>query len=304
VALEIGIVGLPSSGKSMLFEALTGARASGEVGMAAIPDPRLQQLAGVVNARKVTPAAIRVVEVRGTGPALLGNLRQVDALLVVLDGFSGTRVPGDDLETLKLELLVADRDHVEKRLERVAKQAKSGDATLKKEAEQLERLLAHLDSGQTLADWAEELPPELDPLTTKPLIAIENGPNGIDLKLEAELAELPAEEAAEFRGEDAASALGEVVRRLAETLDLITFFTAGEKETRAWTLRRGQTAIEAAGTIHTDIARGFIRCEVIRWDDLVEAGSHAEVSRAGKQRLEGKTYVVDDGDVLNIRFNV
>ena len=113
MALEIGIVGLPSSGKSMLFEALTGARASGEVGMAAIPDPRLQQLADVVSARKVTPAAIRVVEVRGTGPALLGNLRQVDALLVVLDGFSGTRVPDDDLETLKLELLVADRDHVE-----------------------------------------------------------------------------------------------------------------------------------------------------------------------------------------------
>jgi ribosome-binding ATPase YchF (GTP1/OBG family) len=304
VALEVGIVGLPSSGKSMLFEALTGARASGEVGMAAIPDARLQQLADVVSARKVTPAAVRVVEVRGTGPALLGNLRQVDALLVVLDGFSGTRVPADDLETLKLELLVADRDHVERRLERIAKQAKSGDAKLKKEVEQLETLLAHLDAGHTLADWTEELPPELDPLTTKPLIAIENGTNGIDLKLEAELAELPEEEAAEFRGEDAASALGEVVRRLAETLDLITFFTAGEKETRAWTLRRGQTAIEAAGTIHTDIARGFIRCEVIRWDDLVAAGSHSEVSRAGKQRLEGKTYVVDDGDVLNIRFNV
>jgi ribosome-binding ATPase YchF (GTP1/OBG family) len=130
VALEVGIVGLPSSGKSMLFEALTGVRASGEVGMAAIPDPRLQQLAEVVHARKVTPAAIRVVEVRGTGPALLGNLRQVDALLVVLDGFSGTRSPDDDLETLKLELLVADRDHVERRLERVAKQAKSGDANV------------------------------------------------------------------------------------------------------------------------------------------------------------------------------
>ncbi len=304
MALEIGIVGLPSSGKSMLFEALTGARASGEVGMAAIPDPRLQQLADVVSARKVTPAAIRVVEVRGTGPALLGNLRQVDALLVVLDGFSGTRVPEDDLETLKLELLVADRDHVEKRLERVTKQAKSGDPNLKKEAEQLDRLLAHLDSGKTLADWTDELPPELDPLTTKPLIAIENGPKGTDLKLEAELAELPPEEAAEFRGENAASALGEVVRRLAETLDLITFFTAGEKETRAWTLRRGQTAIDAAATIHTDIARGFIRCEVLRWDDLVAAGSHAEASRAGKQRLEGKTYVVEDGDVLNVRFNV
>jgi ribosome-binding ATPase YchF (GTP1/OBG family) len=303
VALEVGIVGLPSSGKSALFEALTGTRASGEVGMAAIPDPRLQQLAEVVGARKVTPAAIRVVEVRGTGPALLGNLRQVDALLVVLDGFSGTRVPADDLETLKLELLVADRDHVERRLERIAKQAKSGDAKLKKEVEQLERLLAHLDAGNELVAWQEELPPELEPLTAKPLIAIENGPNGIDLKLEAELAELPAEEAAEFRGAGE-SALGEVVRRLAETLDLITFFTAGEKETRAWTLRRGETAIDAAATIHSDIARGFIRCEVVRWDDLVAAGSHTEASRAGKQRLEGKTYVVEDGDVLNVRFNV
>jgi ribosome-binding ATPase len=303
VALEVGIVGLQSAGKSLLFEALTGTRASGEVGMAAIPDPRLPQLAEVVSARKVTPAAIRVVEVRGTGPALLGNLRQVDALLVVLDGFSGTRVPADDLETLKLELLVADRDHVERRLERVSKQAKSGDTKLRKEAEQLERLLAHLDAGHTLADWTEELPPELEPLTTKPVIAIENGPGGVDLKLEAELAELPEEEAAEFRG-SGESALGEVVRRLAETLDLITFFTAGEKETRAWTLRRGQTALDAAGTIHSDIARGFIRCEVVRWDDLVAAGSHSEASRAGKQRLEGKTYEVQDGDVLNIRFNV
>jgi ribosome-binding ATPase YchF (GTP1/OBG family) len=287
----------------MLFEALTGTKARDDVGMAAIPDPRLQQLADVVQARKVTPAAIRVSEVRGTGPALLGNLRQVDALLVVLDGFSGTQVPADDLETLKLELLVADRDHVEKRLERISKQAKSGDTKLRKEVEQLEKLLAHLDSGNTMADWPGELPPELEPLTTKPMIAIENGPNGIDLKLEAELAEMPAEEAAEFRG-SGASALDEVVRRIADTLQLITFFTAGEKDTRAWTLRKGQTAIEAADTIHSDIARGFIRCEVIRWDDLVELGSHTEVTRAGKQRLEGKTYVVEDGDVLNIRFNV
>jgi ribosome-binding ATPase YchF (GTP1/OBG family) len=307
VALEAGIVGLPSSGKTTLFRALTHAETHGSgkehVGMAQIPDERLDRLAETVHARKVTPAAVRVVDVPGTGPQLLGNLRQVDALLVVLDGFSGTRVADDDLETLKLELLVADRDHVERRLERVAKQAKSGDAKVKAEAAELEALLAHLDAGHTLADWEGELPGELDPLTTKPLIALVNGPEGIDLQLEGELAELPEEEAAEFRG-GGESALGEVVRRLAETLDLITFFTAGEKETRAWTLRRGETALDAAATIHSDIARGFIRCEIVRWDDLVEAGGHTEAARAGKQRLEGKTYVVEDGDVLNIRFNV
>ena len=300
--LEVGIVGLPGSGKTTLFETLTRAPASTNVGMAPIADERLDRVAAVVRAKKVTPAAIRVVDLQGTGPQLLGNLRQVDALLVVLDGFSGARVPADDLETLRLELLVADRDHVERRLERVAKQAKSGDARLKQEAAQLEVLLAHLDAGNAIADWKGELPPELEPLTTKPLLALENGPRGIDLKLEAELRELPPEEAAAFR--DGPSALDEVVRRLFETLDLISFFTASDKETRAWTLRRGRTAIEAAAMIHSDIARGFIRCEVIRWDDLVEAGSHAEAARRGLQRLEGKTYVVQDGDVLNVRFNV
>src|SRR3954451_8226964 len=176
MALEVGIVGLQSSGKSLLFEALTGTKARDEGGMAAIPDPRLQQLADVVKARKVTPASVRVSEVRGTGPALLENLRQVDALLVVLDGCSGVQVPADDLETLKLELLVADRDHVERRLERIAKQAKSGDAKLRAEVEYLKLILAHVDAGGVLADYTGALPPELEPLTTKPLISIENGP--------------------------------------------------------------------------------------------------------------------------------
>jgi ribosome-binding ATPase len=302
VALEVGIVGLPGSGKTTLFETLTRAPASTNVGMAPIADERLDRVASAVPAKKVTPAAIRVVDVQGTGPQLLGNLRQVDALLVVLDGFSGTRVPVDDLETLRLELLVADRDHVERRLERVRKQAKSGEPALRREVEELERLLAHLEAGRTLEEWEGELPPELEPLTTKPLLALENGPGGIDLKLEAELRELPLEEAAAFR--EGPSALDEVVRRLFEALDLISFFTAGDKETRAWTLRRGRTALEAAATVHSDIARGFIRCEVIRWDDLVEAGSHTEAARRGLQRLEGKTYVVQDGDVLNVRFNV
>ena len=307
MALEVGIVGLPSSGKTTLFRALTktGAGEFGKenVGMAAVADGRLLRLAEVVDAKKVTPATVRVVDVPGTGAQLLGNLRQVDALLVVLDAFSGTGDPAADLETLTLELLVADRDHVERRLERVQKQAKSGDARLRAEADELDRLLAHLDEGKTLAEWPGELPGELEPLTTKPMLSIENGPGGIDLGLEAELSELSEEEAAEFR-EGRPSALGEVTRRLSDELDLITFFTAGEKETRAWTLRRGQTALDAAGTIHSDIARGFIRAEVIDADDLVRVGSHQEAARRGLQRLEGKTYVVRDGDVLNVRFNL
>jgi ribosome-binding ATPase YchF (GTP1/OBG family) len=307
VALEVGIVGLPGSGKTTLFTALTrtggGEYGTTNVGMAAIADERLGALAEVVDAKKVTPATIRVQDVPGTGPALLGNLRQVDALLVVLDAFSAGADPAGDLETLRLELLVADRDHVERRLERVEKQAKSGDAKLRVEVDELRKVLAHVDTEAPLSDYAGELPGELEPLTTKPLIAVENGAGGIDLGLEAELAELPDEEAAAFR-DGGVSALEEVVRRLRDALDLVTFFTAGEKETRAWTLRNGQTALDAAGTIHSDIARGFIRCEVIDWRDLVDSGSHAEASRRGVQRLEGKTYVVRDGDVLNIRFNV
>src|SRR5260221_8360071 len=149
MSVQVGIVGLPNAGSTTLFRALTHAEASlsgkEHVGMVAAPDPRLQQLADVVDAKKVTPAAVRVVDVPGTGAALLGNLRQVDALLAVLDGWSGTRDPAADLETLKLELLVADRDHVERRLERVAKQAKSGDTKLRAEVSELEQLLAHLD---------------------------------------------------------------------------------------------------------------------------------------------------------------
>src|SRR5690348_17729676 len=134
--------------------------------MAQIPDERLDRLAETVGARKVTPAAVRVVDVPGTGPQLLGNLRQVDALLVVLDGFSGTRVPADDLETLRLELLVADSDHVERRLDRVRKQAKSGEAKLRQEVAELEDVLAHLEAGESLETFPRPLPPELEPLTT------------------------------------------------------------------------------------------------------------------------------------------
>jgi ribosome-binding ATPase YchF (GTP1/OBG family) len=311
MSLEVGIVGLANAGKTTIFNTL--AHAHGEVtsyahaaerpnvGMALIVDDRLERVAEIAGSPKVTHASIKVVDAAGTGVAMLGNLRQVDALLAVLDGFSG-RDAGSDLETLELELLVADRDHVEKRLERVAKQAKSGDAALRKELTELEALLAHLEAGNSLRDYPRPLPPELEPLTTKPIVPLVNGPDGVDGKLEAELAELPAEEAASFR--EGPSALDEVTRKLEEALGLITFFTANETEARAWTLRRGQTALDAAGTVHTDMARGFIRCEVIHWRDLDECGSRAEAAKRGLQRVEGKGYVVEDGDVLQIRFNV
>jgi ribosome-binding ATPase len=298
LSLQVGIVGLPSAGKTTIFNALAGGH--GGVGMALIADERLDRVAEIAASNRTTPAVLKVVDVVGSGVAMLGNLRQVDALLAVLDGFSG-RDPEADLEALELELLVADRDHVEKRLERVAKQAKSGDAALRNEVGELEALLAHLEAGKTLQDYPSALPPELEPLTTKPIVPLVNGPAGIDGKLETELAELSAEEAASFR--DGPSALDEVVRRLEEALGLITFFTANETEARAWTLRRGQTALDAAATVHTDLARGFIRCEVIHWEDLVASGSRSEAAKRGAQRLEGKSYVVEDGDLLQIRFS-
>ena len=306
--LEVGLVGLPGSGKTTLFRALTGAPTpAGEygkphVGMASVPDERLGRLAEVLRSAKATPAAMRVVDPPGLDASVLGELRKVDALIAVSRSFGPDVDAERDAESLALELILADRDHVEKRLERVRQQAKSGDPETRKEVESLEQALAHVEAGGSLADYPGPLPAELEPLTTKPLVRIVNGEGGLDLQLEGELSELSPDEAAAFR--DGQSALEATVATLFAEAGLLTFFTGSDKEARSWTLRRGQTALDAAATIHTDIARGFIRCEVISFEHLIESGSHAEAGRRGWQRLEGKTYVVNDGDVLNVRFNV
>ena len=284
MALEVGIVGPAGSGKTSLFTALTkaggGDYGKTNLGIAPIADDRLGALAEIVHARKVTAATIRVQDVPGTGAALLGNLRQVEALLVVVAGFGPGRRPGRRPRDVHARV-----DRRRPRPRRAAarareKQAKSGDAKLRTEVEELSACSRTPRPERRSSHYPGELPGGLEPLTTKPLIAVVNGPGGIDLKLEAELAELPDDEAEAFR-DGGASALDDVAGRLRDALDLITFFTAGEKETRAWTLRNGETALDAADAIHSDIARGFIRCEVVDWRT---SSRPARTPRSSRQR--------------------
>ena len=272
----------------------------------------------------------------GLGNELLAHMRTTDAVLLVVRCFEDDQVahpegrvnPVDDAETVELELIFADQSVVERRLQRLIKTAKSGDKAAVAEQEQLERLAAALEQGRPARAFGELLPDALDLLTAKPALYVANvdesgneqavqglrafgAERGIETialnaKLEAEIAELDSDDRQAFLDDLGIDrpALDQVSLAAYAALDLIPFFTSGEKETRAWTIRRGQNAQEAAGKIHTDLARGFIRAEVIEYERLVEAGSEAEAKRRGWLRVEGRDYVVKDGDVLNVRFNV
>ena len=324
---DVGIVGLPYSGKSTLFTALTR---SGGVGgrsnqaVVDVPDPRLGVLTELEKSKKVVPAKVRFVDVPGGLTAQgIAEFRQTDALAIVVRAYGEDADPKSDLASVEAELILADLANIESGLEKARKRAKGKDV-VKGEVETLETAHSLLDSERPLREGdfdtdALKILRGYGPLTLKPWIVVANvgegeeapasladGAIAISASLEAEVAGMDAAEAAELlEGFGVAEpGLDRVIDACYSALDLITFLTTGEDETRAWEVRRGATAPEAAGAIHTDLQRGFIRAEVMSYDDLVAAGSWDKAKAAGTLRVEGKDYVVKEGDVLHVRFAV
>jgi GTP-binding protein YchF len=361
--MDLAIIGLERSGKTTVFNALSGGHvetgrygaASTNIGVAQIPDERLEALGRHVNARKVTPAEVKYWDIPGVGftksgasQQLLAALGQADAFLHVVRVFAREDVPhplGDidpkrDIEAMDTELVFADLSLIEKRLQRLTTEvraARPGEREAgQRELTMLERLKAGLEAGIPLRyqsiDAAEmQMLSTYSFLTAKPVLVVLNvGEGAVDRlvtlqseyseqlaeygnrvvaicgKLETELAELPPDEAAEFRPQVGLkeSGVAAALRASQELLKLITFFTAGENETRAWMVAEGTTALQAAGKIHSDIERGFIRAEVMNWRTFLEAGSIAEARKRGLVSIQGKGYIVNDGDVINILFNI
>lgn len=356
---RFGFVGLPNAGKSSLYNALSGGSALAapyafattdpNVGVAKVPDDRLDRLAAMSNSRNVVPASVQFTDIgglvegasrgEGLGNRFLGGIREVDAIVFVLRAFDDPDVPGspdplEHLRVLEIELSLADLESVENQLDKRRKAARH-DKAIADEVEALEAAHAVLAAGTPI--YRSDLQPVQRDLlrsyfllTNKPVLAVVNVGEGdlerIDEKiapvvaelgdhgevigtcvqLEAEAAQLDPDERAEMLE---ALGLGEgglprFIRAAYHLLGLRTFFTTGEKESRAWTFRAGWKAPQCAGVIHTDFERGFIRAEVIHWDELLEIGSWSKARELGKLRIEGKDYEVADGDVLEIRFNV
>ena len=365
MGFSCGIVGLPMVGKTTIFNALTaagapvgafhGAAGDPNIAQVTVPDARLEDLGRVFKSKKITPTTLQFVDVAGLvkgsskggglGNQFLAHIREADAIIHVVRCFEDPNVPHEegsvdpvrDVETVHLELALADLGAVERRMERTIKLARSGDAHARKVMEVLERLKSVLGDGRFASEAGirpEEKPllQDLFLLTTKPVIYVANvDEEGLapehplaraleDLaakegracaricgKVEAEMASLPAEERGEFM---AAFSLGEsglskLIHAAFSALDLMTFLTAGEKETRAWTIPRGTKAPQAAGKIHSDLERGFIRLEVYSYDHWVECGrDEKKVKERGLYRSEGRDYVMQEGDVCLFRFNV
>jgi ribosome-binding ATPase len=357
--MKVGIVGLPNAGKSSLFTALTGVAAEAanypfttiEPNVAIVPvrDERLDAVAQTIRASKVVPDTIAFHDIaglvagahrgEGLGNQFLANIRETDALVHVVRAHEDPNVihpegrvdPLGDIETIETELIYADLEQAERRLERASKTAKSGDRRAVAEAKWLGELIEALQQGRP----ARSVPPSTDapdaltllsPLTAKPVLFVANVDEGssevpaaiaeharahgaaavaVSARLESELAELDEEDAAAMRADLGLSESGlqAVVRGAFSLLELIAFFTAGEdKPAQSWHLRLGLSVWHAAGLIHSDIQKGFVRAEVVGWDQLVEAGGYAGARERGTLRIEGRDYPVADGDVITVRF--